>query len=429
MQYMPLTVRKLPSPSRARAFTRAFSVLVATLLFAGTPATALASRLPADTVAGRTLASAPALKAVAPDMTAPAGILMDAKGDVLWERHAHDRRAMASTTKIMTAVVVLENAKLDDVVVVSKAAASVSESSAYLVAGEELTVRQLLEALLVHSANDAAFALAEHVGGTAPHFIEMMNAKAAALGLRDTHYMNPHGLDVKGHYTSAADLASLGRYAMTKSEFHRILKMRTVTISTPRGGKRILRATDDLMSTYEGLEGIKTGYTSDAGYCFVSAAKRGPVELFGAVLGTGSASSRFRQTARLLDWGFKHVRESAVATVGSVVGNVPVTDYLDKQVLAQVGAPARVLVFDLKGPVTRTYELDPFLTAPVAAGQVIGRVNVLQAGSVVTSAPVVAAAGAEAPGFWERASIFAVRSWRFAFGPRLTRSAQITARE
>jgi D-alanyl-D-alanine carboxypeptidase len=173
-----------------------------TLALLSAPAAAFASRLPADSVGGIAIGASSAaspLRKAAPDITAAAGILTTGDGRVLWARNEHARRPMASTTKIMTAVIVLERAKLSDVVTVSPDVNKVSEGGVGLVAGEQLTVQQLLEALLVASANDAAVALADHVAGSVPAFATLMNAKAKQLGLADTHYVNPHGLTAKGH--------------------------------------------------------------------------------------------------------------------------------------------------------------------------------------------------------------------------------------
>lgn len=387
---------------------------------------AFGSRRPSDVVAGRTLAESPALEAAAPDMSAAAGILTTADGRVLWSRNAHERRAMASTTKIMTAIVVLEHAKLTDTVVVSKRAAAVPESGVGLVAGERLTVRELLEALLVKSANDAAWALAEHVGGSVPGFAQLMNAKAAELGCRDTHFVNPHGLDVPGHYTSAADLATMARAAMRLPDFRRTIMMRRVVISAPRGQKRVLTSTDNLIGRYDGLEGVKTGFTNKAGYCFVSAAKRGSIEVFGVVMGTPTITARFRQTTRLLDWAFAHLHVRPVSTGGLAVGTVPVNDYLDRDVAVKVGSTESTVVLDLDGPVSRRYELSRSVNAPVEVGTRLGTLTVAQPGRVLATVPIVASAAVAAPGFWERTGIWFTRSWRSLFGPKEVRAAKVT---
>jgi D-alanyl-D-alanine carboxypeptidase (penicillin-binding protein 5/6) len=400
-------------------------VLIAAI--AAAPSLAAAQRRPGDIVAGRTLAEASALAGQAPDIDAAAGILVTADGRVLWSRNATQRRAMASTTKMMTALVVLERAKPSDLVTVPKEAAAVAQNDVNLSPGERLTVTQLLEAMLVASANDAAYALARHVGGSVDRFVVMMNDKASALGLRDTHYRNPHGLDLPGHLSSAADLVSLGRYAMQDPEFRRIVALRAVNIPGPKGERRVFETTDELLKSYPGMEGIKTGMTDDAGYCLVSAARRGGVELFGVILGTPNDQARFVQSRRLLDWGFAHYRPIPVIDKGTRVGTVPVHDWLDRDIVARVRDGTASVLFDLGGDVRRRYELRPSVAAPVRAGQVVGMVTAYQGSSVLATEAVVSAEDMPAPGFWERIRIWGVRTWRAAFGPHEARTAIVTA--
>jgi D-alanyl-D-alanine carboxypeptidase (penicillin-binding protein 5/6) len=420
--------RRTPARETLPIGRLAAAVLAAVLACAlvATPGIATASRLATDRVGERTLSQAPDLTRTAPDVVAPAGILETPDGRVLWARDADARRAMASTTKIMTALVVLRHARLTDVATVSTAAANVGESGAGLVPGERLTVRQLLEAMLVKSANDCAFALAEHVGGTVPGFVAMMNDEARTLGLTNTHYANPHGLDATGLYASAADLAKLGRVVMSDPVFRSIVGMRQVTLPYPGGRHITLQSSDHLLGNYPGIEGIKTGWTDKAGYCLISAAKRGDVELFGVILGTGSEQARFTQSARLLDWGFEHYRRIQVTSANAGVGSIPVTDYLDRDIVAEVAETTSPLLFDLGGAVTRRYELRPSVTAPVKAGDVVGSVSALQGSRVLARVDLVASGGVPEPGFWERAGIFMTRTWRAVFGPRTGRAARVT---
>jgi D-alanyl-D-alanine carboxypeptidase (penicillin-binding protein 5/6) len=393
------------------------------------PAPAFAVRLKTDVVDGVAVGApgAERLRKAAPDITAPAGILTTADGRVLWARGAHARRPMASTTKIMTAVVVLERARLSDVVTVSRDVNTVEEGGVGLVAGERLTVRQLLEALLVRSGNDAAVALAVHVAGSVPRFAVMMNEKAAQLGLKDTHYVNPHGLTSPGHFSSAADLAVLARYAMRDPEFRRVVLLQGVVLPRPNGQNRLLKATDALIGAYPGLVGVKTGFTNPAGYCFVSAAQRDGIMLYGVVLGTKSERARFKQTAALLDWGFKHYRRVPVVSAATTVGTVHVADFLDRDVTALTGEATSAVIFDLAGPLKRTYELRPSIGAGFFAGAVIGTATVTQGSRVLATVPVVTADAVAAPGLWERTGIFFARAWRAMFGPRLTRAAHVVA--
>jgi len=387
------------------------AVLAASLL---APVPALSAPNPSDVVDG-TRASQRGVGATAlPDVTMKAGALVEGDGRVLWSRNVDQRRAMASITKIMTAVIVLENAGLDDRVTIPKVSTQVGESTSYLRTGEQLSLREVLEALLVKSGNDAAVALAQHVSGDQTGFVKLMNAKAAALGLSHTHFANPHGLDQAGHYTTAADLAVLARYAMSKPEFRRIVGMKSVTIGSG-STKETLPSTNILLGNYLGVNGIKTGFTDDAGYAVIESAQREGVWLVAVVLGTKTDLQRFRDARELLDWGFAHYRPQALATSGTVVAQAPVSDYLDVKVDAKISKDLTAAVLDVNGPITRTVTVAP-VKAPVHAGQSVGAATFTQGGKLIASTPLVATHDVKRPNPFERVWIAIVRGWRAVFG-------------
>jgi hypothetical protein len=214
-----------------------------------------AAVLDGDVVGGVSVGAQGALRSAAPDLYIPSGQLSTIDGRELWARDMRARRAMASTTKMMTAVVVLENASLDDLVTVKRPASAVGESSMGLRSGETISVRDLLEGLLIQSGNDAAAALAQHVGGSVDGFVGMMNAKAKSLDLVNTRYLNPHGLDVPGHYTSAEDLTSLARYAMRDPEFRRIVGTFSTRIVTPKYTHQLTNH-NLMLRIYRGASGL-----------------------------------------------------------------------------------------------------------------------------------------------------------------------------
>lgn len=368
-----------------------------------------------DTVGGIDLATKPPLRAQAPAVDMPAGALVAEDGRQLWARDPDERRAMASTTKIMTAIVALEQASLDETVPITGSSVSVGESSAGIRSGERLTVRELLEGLLVKSGNDAAEALAEHVAGTGEAFVEMMNAKAVELGLADTHFANTHGLDAPGHYSSAADLAVLARHAMGIEEFRRIVGLKTVTVGAGAGSHE-LQTSNLLIGTYTGTTGVKTGFTNRAGYCLIASAKRNGIELYAVVLGTGSEGSRFVQAKTLLDWGFAHYAPRQIASAEETLGAVPVADYLDAVVPVSVEANLKVRVFDFDGEVSSRLSLYESVRAPVKRGDRVGTLTVQQGDRLLAQVPVVATTSVEAPGVFERIWIAVVRVWRSMFG-------------
>jgi serine-type D-Ala-D-Ala carboxypeptidase (penicillin-binding protein 5/6) len=386
--------------------------LSASLLFT-VPASAAV--LDSDYVGGVRVGGRPDLRAGAPDLYVPSGMLTTMDGRELWARDPESRRAMASTTKIMTAVVVLEHSNLASDVVVDKTASSVGQSTMGLKVGERMTIGELLKGVLVQSGNDAATLIAEKVGGTVPAFVAMMNAKAKQLDLINTHYANPHGLDAPGHYTSAEDLTALARYAMRYPQFRQAVGTYRVNVVTNRY-THFLQSHNVLLKTYKGCEGIKTGWTNNAGYCVVVAAKRGDVELVGTIMGAASEAGRAVQAKKLLDWGFAHYKPQAVVTAGEKLGRVRVSDYLERTVGAESGETTALPVFDLAGPVHRRIDLDPSVPAPVTKGEKIGTMTVFQGTTMIAQVPVVASASIPVPSLWQQIQFFFARVWRGIFG-------------
>lgn len=298
---------------------------------------------------------------------------------------------MASITKTMVALLVLEHGTLDEMVTVSKSAAKVPYAHG-LRAGEQRSARQLLELAMVASSNDAAHALAEHYGGSVSGFVDRMNDRAAELGLADTRYVNPHGLDAKGHYSTAADLATLNETAMRDPEFRRIVAMRSVELPSYKDRKtRRYANTNELLGKYKGLLGGKTGFTDRAGYSLITTAERDGVTITTVVMGTGTNRARFKEADRLLDWGFKHLRRQQVASAVETVAAVPVAVNLSRSVDVRFSETTSAVVFDLDGPIVRSLTLPEKIGLPVYEGQVLGRAQLKQSNRVVTEVPLVAA--------------------------------------
>ena len=406
-----------PLSRRISAITQALTTLVLVVsVSVSAVQVADAAGRSSDIVDGRAPASRGIPLAALPSVTMKAGVLSDGDGHVLWARNPDARRSMASITKIMTAVVALENSSLTETVTIPQAAAAVGESSAFLVPGETFSMSDVLTAMLVKSGNDAAVSVALHVGGTEAHFVEMMNRKAVELGLSNTHFANPHGLDQPGHYSSADDLAVLARYAMNKDAFRSIVGVKKTTIGLNRH-KHVLESTDLLLGSYAGAVGVKTGNTDQAGYSVVSAAQRNGVMLYAVVLGTASDMQRFRDAQALLDWGFAHYRPQTLATSGTVVAEAPVSDFLDVSVPAAISQDATAAVLDLNGPIRRKVTVAP-VKAPVKIGDHIGVVTFTQGGRLVAGIPLTAVRDVGAPNIFERLWIGIVRGWRALFGVR-----------
>lgn len=261
-----------------------------------------------------------------PQVSAASWILYDADADVVLSGSDPDgQRPMASTTKIMTALLAMKYGDLDETVEVSQRAADVGEAEVGLVAGEKLQMRHLVKALVVRSANDASMAVAEHIGGSVEGFVEMMNAEAKAMGLENTHFANPHGLDMENHYSSPRDLLEMGLAAMSYPEFR---EMATTVESdfpnAPDGTRRSLSSTNLLLERYPGTIGVKTGYTGRAGLVFVSGAVRDGRTLFAVVMGSEGERAHFADAETLLDWGFERFRSVAIVAAGNYEPPAPV---------------------------------------------------------------------------------------------------------
>ena len=316
----------------------------------------------------------------APDISAQSAILMDADtGRVLYEKDANRRSLIASTTKIMTAVIILEQCDLAARVRISEEAVGVEGSSMYLKAGEILSVRELLYGLMLQSGNDAAVALAIYCGGTAEDFVELMNDKAARLDLEDTHFANPNGLDAPDNYSTASDMAKLTAYALENPEFRQIVSAKTITV-----GERTLVNHNKLLWRYDGAIGVKTGYTKEAGRILVSAAERDGRTLIAV---TFHAPSDWSDHAALLDYGFSAFASTVVLEAGQVAGSVPVLSGEKRAVDLKVGQEVLCALAEGETPEVRVYA-PQMVYAPVETGQEAGRAEIWIGGKLLGQTPL-----------------------------------------
>lgn len=387
------------------------TIVVACLVI---PSTGLADVRTSDSIDGVPYTQAGINLPVMPDVEMESGILVTEDGRVLWSRSPDDKRAIASITKIMTAVVALDSASVTETVTIPKASSRVGESTAFLRSGERISLLDLLDALLVKSGNDAAVAVARYISDDEESFVELMNEKALELGLKNTHFANPHGLDEDGNHSSAADLSVLARYAMRDPVFRSIVGQKYASIEV-NGRTEKLENTNILIENYAGANGVKTGWTDRAGYCVIDSARRGDVELYAVVLGADDELQRFRDAKGLLDFGFAHFRPQKLASAGSVIGAAPISDYLDESVSAAVSENTTVPVFDLAGPITRDVRIDT-IDAPVEKGQRVGVATFTQGDKVIATVPLVAVEDVARPGLLERIWIGTVRFWRWITG-------------
>lgn len=344
-------------------------------------------------------------RAAPPAVDAAAYALVNPATDEVLASKAPDRQLpMASTTKIMTALVTLENAKLTDRITVPPAAVAVGGSSGMLEAGETLTVRQLLTALLVPSGNDAAVTLARGVAGSQGAFVALMNQTAQRLGLTETHYANPHGLDAPGHHSSAGDMVALGREAMRNPVFRAIVSSRRAGIPGPDGvGVRRYLSENELLDIDPEADGIKTGMTDGAGFALVAHARRPAlgVELYVAIIGAPSSDVRALDAKSLLDYGFSQYASADLVEAGTVFGRVPVEDRPGREVPYRAAQDLRAPI-RIGQPVTETIAAPTQVSAPVAEGARIGTVTLRQGAHVLGTRPLVAAESAGEPGLLDR---------------------------
>jgi D-alanyl-D-alanine carboxypeptidase (penicillin-binding protein 5/6) len=351
-------------------------------------------------------AAAAAAGSPAPQVAGRAYLVANgASGEQLANYHQAQSLPIASVTKVMTALVVLEHARPDAVVTIGGPAPTVGGSTVGLRAGERLTVRQLLTAALVQSANDAAYALAYYAGhGSIARFVAMMNAKARELGLRDTHFVRPDGLDAAGHYSSARDLLKLARVAMREPLFRTIVRIKTTTIP----GGRFLRNWNDLLFSYRGTIGVKTGHTSAAGWNEIAAARRDGLTIYAIILGSPSRSRRNADLERLLDWGFDQYRTVQPIVSGRVYARAlePFSDHKLPLVAADA-AFARVRVGE---SLVQRVVAPAMVELPVEKGERVGEVRVFSDGKLVARSPLVAAEAAASPSFGRRVGWYAGRA-------------------
>ena len=307
-------------------------------------------------------------------------------GTVLLSHNAHQPLPMASTTKVMTALIALEKGNLDDVVTVSRNAYGVPGTSIYLSEGERITLRDLLYGLMLASGNDAAVAIAEHIGGDVGTFCGMMTARAAELGCEDSVFLSPNGLPTSGHHTTAYDLALIAREAMNHEFFRTLVSTRRASIPWEgRSYHRILNNKNRLLSDYEGATGIKTGYTKAAGRCLVFGAKRGDLELIGVVL---NCPDWFDEAARLMDLGFAKYDYFTALSAGESLRMLPVDGGTQDTVAIcaarELGAPVP------KGAIpSLEYHLPDELPAGLSLGDPVGEARLLLDGEILATCPLV----------------------------------------
>ncbi len=332
------------------------------------------------------------------EVAGKSALLMDtATGTVLHESNAHEKLAPASVTKIMTMLLIMEavdsgKIALTDMVTASEAAAAKGGSQIYLKVGETMSVSDMLKSIAVSSANDCACAMAEHIAGSEGAFVAMMNEKARELGMNDTHFVNCTGLDddpeATEHRTSAYDIALMSRELLQNHPT--IKKYTTLWMDTVRNGTFGLSNTNKLIRFYQGATGLKTGFTSGAGYCLSATAMRDGLELIAVVMGAKTSPERNAACKQLLDYGFANF--AVISPELTEVSDVPVTLGKAPGVSVQLGQSGGLLIDKAqKSSVTTEVTLEPSVTAPVSQGQRLGTLTVKSGEQTLSQIPLVAA--------------------------------------
>jgi D-alanyl-D-alanine carboxypeptidase (penicillin-binding protein 5/6) len=321
--------------------------------------------------------------------TSAASIAIDANnGTVLCEQNARKRLPMASTTKIMTAILIAEHGDLDDLVTISKRASETPYSPLTLLPNEKVPLRDLLHAILMRSANDAAVAAAEHIAGSEPEFVKMMNAKARELGAKHTHFCNPNGLYVKDHYTTAYDLALIARQALKYDVINEVLVSPSVVIDRSISKENALIPNKNrFLEMFDGADGVKTGYTKEAGHCFVGSATRNGMRLITVVL---NSSDYLTETANFMTWGFDNFEIVKLCDAGKPYDHVSVLGGRPGRVNAI--APDGVFAVVRKGRADRlkTETIVDIVELPVEEGKPIAHVEMSLDGKLIGTAALVA---------------------------------------
>jgi D-alanyl-D-alanine carboxypeptidase (penicillin-binding protein 5/6) len=350
-------------------------------------------------VTGNALAGAPR-----PDARA-FYVVNAANGDVLAAKNAHARIPVASITKLMTVIVALDHLRPDDVVTVSGASAQVGESRIPLVPGQRISVRDLLEGALIQSANNAADALASAAAdGDVDLFVSWMNERARKLGLRDTHFVRPDGLDVPGHVSSARDVAVLAQVAMHAPVVRDIVRLRTAPIEN---GAFVTHTWNDLLGVFPGLIGVKTGHTDDAGWCQVAAARRSGYTIYAVILGSPTRAQRNEDLERLLSWSVAQYR--TLTLVGAQTYAWAAAPYGRPRV-ALVARKPLVRVVRVGRPVVERIVAPSAVSLPVARGERLGRIEVWAGGARLGVRPLVAGRAVGEPGLGGRLRWYGTRT-------------------
>lgn len=375
-------------------YRRQFVAWVTALLLALTPTCVFADEIDVNLELDKDIEATPVIAAVADSLPAKSAILMDQQtGKVLFEQNADEQLPPASITKVMTLLLVMEaidsgKITLEDQVTATEYPCSMGGSQIWLEPGEVMTVHELLKAAAIASANDASAQLGEYIAGSVDAFVSMMNTRAAELGMVNTHFVNPTGLDDEGHLTTARDIAIMSRELMSHPL---ITEYSTIWMDSLRDGQTELVNTNKLVRFYNGATGLKTGTTNGAGSCLSATATRDDLGLISVVMGSPTSNDRFSAARGLLDWGFANYQSAAPPSIQSQLVPVEVIRGTEGEVNVTYDDPGRFVVEKgTQDSITQEVTMVENVQAPVEKGQTLGRVDVVINGEIVGSYNLVA---------------------------------------
>ena len=347
------------------------------------------------------------VKAEELDLTAKSSILIEAStGEILSEKNSDEKLAPASMTKIMTMLLIMESLEkneysLEDKVNISTNAASMGGSQVFLEAGSELKVKELLKAIAIASANDAAVAMAEYTAGSTESFVNLMNEKAASLGCTNTTFKNVHGLDTEGHLTSAKDMSIMARELLKHEEILTFSSIYEEFLNKPDGSSTWMVNTNKLIKYYNGLDGLKTGFTKNAGYCLTATAKRNNMRLISVVMNEPTTEKRSSDTIKLLNYGFANYKIKVVMPKDQDLGSIEIKNGKKETVGIKLTEDATNLesISDNK-KYGFNINVDK-IKAPIKVGDIIGKLEITIDGSVKKEIPITVKENVKKANIWD----------------------------
>lgn len=341
------------------------------------------------------------------NLSSESAILMDAESSkILYEKNIDEKLPMASMTKIMSMLLIMENIengslKYEDKVLISENASGMGGSQVFLQAGEEYTVDDLLKCIAVSSANDAVVAMAEKISGSVDTFVTLMNEKAKSLGLENTNFANPHGLDNENHYSTAYDMAIMAKELLKHEDILKYTSIYEDYLTKPDGSQVWLVNTNRLVRFYDGLDGLKTGYTTEAGYCLTATAKKNDLRLISVVMKSPSAEERSSDTSTLLTYGFNSFKSNVIYSKDKSLGKIKIEKGKLKEVDVYLKEDATEILSVTEKPSDYTFNIKiDKIIAPVKAGTIVGTTEIIDnEGNIIKEADIIVKIDVEKAGF------------------------------